>query len=287
MSSTSNLREEKMSAQYTIVRYVPDPITEECLNFGVIVWDQNGIHCRFLSDWARVRSFGSENIDFLKHFAKDITDMTSRQLRLGGTHAPSTLTPETLEKMVQNWGQSIQLSMPRGSTKNATDLLADIYPLFLKQRKRHTSQARTRAEAAKAAANIMLEAVRRRVPNAADRLVKKREVVNGRVEQHRFDVVLANGHTLAAVQAISFEIHLGEYLVSEVTAAKWALADTRQRQPLLPLAVFAYPPIRGTARTTYSNARKAFRQLGAEIVTTPQRMERWADERAQAIEIHN
>jgi hypothetical protein len=73
-------------------------------------------------------------------------------------------------------------------------------------------RARTRAVAAKTAANIMLEAVRRRVPDDAERLVKRREIMDGAIEQHKLDVALANGHLIAGVQAISFEINVGEHL---------------------------------------------------------------------------
>ena len=66
-----------MSAQFSVIRYVPDPITEECVNFGVVAWDGERIRCRFLSNWTRVRSFGQQKLDFLREFAKEMTAVTA------------------------------------------------------------------------------------------------------------------------------------------------------------------------------------------------------------------
>jgi hypothetical protein len=271
-----------MTAQYTVVRYVPNPIAEECVNVGVITWDQNRIRSRFLENWTRVKTFGNENIDFLRDFAKEISVATNRQMNFPGINTPQSLNVETIEKMINSWGQSIQLSSPRGSTKDPDALLADIAPLFLAQQRRRRTRVRSRTTAARHAATILID-VRRRIPDQAEQLVKTRQVFDGAVEQHRLDVALANGHLLAGVQAISFEINPGEHLEKEILLTKWTLADIRQRYDTVPIAVFAYPPTRANARPAYNGARRVFDALGAEIVTTPEGMAQWADDRVRAI----
>ena len=214
-----------------------------------------------------------------------MSEVTARQLPLTGIETAATLTPDELNKIVANWGESIQFSPPRGSIKNADALISDIAPMFLRQRRRAGARARSRAVAAKMAANIMLEAVRHRVPDDAEHFVKRREIIEGAIEQHKLDVALANGHLIAGVQAISFEINAGEHLVKEVLSVKWALSDIRQRHADVPIAVFAFPPTGGSARTAYRDARHAFSALHADIVTNSRQMEQWANEKALSIPV--
>jgi hypothetical protein len=278
-----------MSAQYSVIRYVPDPIAEECVNFGVVTWDQERIRCRFLTNWTRVRSFGHENVNFLREFAREMVEVTSQQLPLEGINAVSTLNEDQLKKMMSGWGENIQFSSPRGSTKDAVALIADIGPLFLRAQRPARSKVRTRVTAARVAANILLDAVRQRAPDEAERLVKRKEVVDGAIEQHKLDVALLNGHLIAGVQAISFEINAGEHLEKEMLSIKWAISDIRQSNRELPMAIFAFPPRRGGgARSAYRDARRVFPALHADMVTSEQHMEQWASEKVQAIPLrHN
>jgi hypothetical protein len=272
-----------MSAQYSVIRYVPDPITEECVNFGVVTWDRERIRCRFLSNWTRVRSFGHQNVDFLREFAKEMTAVTARQLPLRGINAVPNLNEDQLKNMISNWNENIQFSPPRGSTKEANALISDIAPLFLKVPRPARAGVRTRVFAAKMAANILLDAVRQRDPAEAERVVKTKEIVDGATDRHKLDVALANGHLIAGVQAISFEINAGEHLDKEVLAIKWAISDIRQQNRRLPMAVFALPPRGGGARSAYRDAGRVFAALRADMVTSEQLMQQWARERALAI----
>lgn len=274
-----------MSARYTIVQYVPDPIAEERINVGVITWDQERIRCRFLNNWSRVRSFGGEGVDFLRDFAKDIAETTSRQMRLAGVGAGEHIDVPRLEKMVREWGRSIQFSAARGSLKDADSLLDDIAPLFLRERILIRAQPRTRVAAARVAATILLDAVRKRAPEEAEQLVKKNATIDGVIEPHRFDVVLGNGRPLAAVHAISFEINEGEHLEKEVLMAKWTLADVRSKYPKLPLAVFALPPATPSVREIYKDTTQRLTALDTRVISSPTNMARWATERAQALRI--
>ncbi len=60
-----------MTAQYTVVKYVPDPTIGERMNFGVITWDESRMCSRFLENWHRVQAFGREDIKFLRNFARE------------------------------------------------------------------------------------------------------------------------------------------------------------------------------------------------------------------------
>ncbi|MBD2774779.1 DUF3037 domain-containing protein [Iningainema tapete] len=58
-----------MVSRYSIIQYVPDPIADERINIGVVVFNEDAVKSRFLTNWERVRLFGMEDIDFLKDFA--------------------------------------------------------------------------------------------------------------------------------------------------------------------------------------------------------------------------
>lgn len=273
-----------MTAKYTLIQYVPDPIAEERVNVGVVTWDKKHIYSRFLADWRRVRSFGGEDIGFLRDFAKNFPEMTSPQMPLQGTGGIPDLDVSHLEKMVRDWGHSIQFAEPRGSLKSAQALLYDIAPLFLRERERGRPQPRTKATAAKVAATILLDVVRQTVPEEeAAELVKKNETIAGDVEPHRFDVVLANGSLLAALHAISFEINEGEHLEKELVNTKWTLADVRNKYGELPLAVFTLPPTAKGTEPVYRDAIRAFKRLDATVVTTEKMMGKWSRECARPL----
>jgi hypothetical protein len=110
-----------------------------------VTWDRDRIRCRFLSNWTRIRLFGNENVGFLKDFAKEMLEVTSRQMSLAGINAAPVLTVDELNKIVANWGENIQFSSPRGSIKDADALISDIAPLYLRQRRHAGARANARS----------------------------------------------------------------------------------------------------------------------------------------------
>jgi Protein of unknown function (DUF3037) len=69
--------ETAMPGYYSVVQYLPDPVTDERVNIGVITYGDGGIRCRFLRTWTRVRMFGGEDVSFLREFAAGVTQATA------------------------------------------------------------------------------------------------------------------------------------------------------------------------------------------------------------------
>jgi hypothetical protein len=232
-----------MTARYSVVQYAPDPITDERINVGVIAWDEGGIQSRFLADWRRVQAFGGGNLNFLRLFAKKLQMLTSPQLRLALEHRDG-FDAQRLETIIGSWEHNIQFTPPRGSIKDARALLADVVPTFLRESalQPRPRPKRDRRAAAVLTAKVILEAVQRRIADEAERLVKKNQKLPGRVEEHAFDVVLANGRPLAAVHALSFEVSDHERLERVVDATAWLVEDVKKAHAKLPVAIFALPP---------------------------------------------
>ena len=59
-----------MPSRYCIIRYVPNPLTEERVNVGVIAYDDTQVRVRFLERWNRVKHFAGRDITFLRDLAR-------------------------------------------------------------------------------------------------------------------------------------------------------------------------------------------------------------------------
>ena len=50
-----------MSARYSVLQYLPDPLAGESINVGLIAWNENRVRTRFLRDWKRVQCFSRDH----------------------------------------------------------------------------------------------------------------------------------------------------------------------------------------------------------------------------------
>jgi hypothetical protein len=270
-----------MVARYTVVQYVPDPAAGERINIGVMAWDESGVHARFITDWRRVRAFHGADVPFLRELTKTRAERTSIEPPLP-LHREQTITAAIIENMVGKWSHEVQFTDPRGSLKHAGELLNELAPVFLHENKRRTLRGRTRRAAAGIAVRAISAAVNAEVPKAASNLVKRDEILSGRFDRHRFDVVLKNGKPLAALHALSFEVGEGEYLEREVDATAWTIDDVRKKFTHLPLAVLILQPTRATHRAKFRKAQRLFRELQADVLTESN-MPVWARHQAREI----
>jgi len=185
-----------------------------------------------------------------------------------------------LKSVIGTWHHAIQFSPPRGSLKDAEALLADVAPMFLREPPaRRQRRARSRTTAARIAADLLFRAVQEKLPDRVNDLFEKNSQLAGHLESHQFDVLLANGRPLAAVQALSFEGGDSPALQKEVDATAWIIEDVKRKYRNLPVAVFLLPP-KGASKS-YTRARKLFPQLKSDLVPEHE-MEQWARKQARA-----
>ena len=106
-----------MVSYYTVVQYYPDPIADERINIGVIVFGDGQLRSHFLQDWRRVEQFGGEDISFLHDFARrtEAWDET------------------TLKDCMGRWKRSIQFREPLPSLLEPENLLDEMARLFLRE----------------------------------------------------------------------------------------------------------------------------------------------------------
>jgi hypothetical protein len=127
-----------MPSYYSIIKYLPDPISEEAMNIGVAVFG-GGVtpRFRFISDWTRARQFGGESTEFLEKLSRQLS---SRQL--GIFEDSGQWNEDQLRRVLGKWHNSVQFTSPRASLRDAPALLDDIAGSFLREAQRKEIFAR-------------------------------------------------------------------------------------------------------------------------------------------------
>jgi hypothetical protein len=76
-----------------------------------------------------------------------------------------------------------------------------------------------------------MEALQDRLPQGT---IDRDKRVNGRHEEHKFDLAVSNGQSLHVVEAFSFDTPERDDLRTEYVFA-WAITDVKRAQPKLPI----------------------------------------------------
>ncbi len=258
-----------MPAHYSVIRYVPDPIADERINLGVIIFGEGQVLSRFITKWQRARNFGGEDIVFLQEFAKEVAE---RQMKL--LPGAPLWDEHTLQKIAGHWKNSIQLSEPRGSLQSPEGLLTEVVQRYLHEPLPVRRGTRDKRAAISRGYEALQQALFDRFMHVPAKILKRQYPLKGELDEHSFAIVVGNGRPVLGAEALSFE---GSYtkslLQKDIDATLWAVDDVRKANANLPLAILALPPRRETA--LYRNARRVFRQLDADFVPE-ERVERWA-----------
>jgi hypothetical protein len=270
-----------MPAYYTVIQYVPDPIADERVNFGILVWNDHVVRAQFVRDWRRVRAFGQQETQYLREFSDRVKGLASQQMTIP-LGAEITFDSAYIEKTIGRWKNSIQFTGKRASLKSPDQLLKEIAPTFLKDEPVVRRRSRGRRSAASIAKGFLFEALSNEVQRStAIELLKMNEEIEGKLDSHNFDLVLANGKTYCGVQALSFEV-LGDSLRREIDATAWALDDVKKADKHLQLGVFVIPPAKSEMKAEFAHASKLFKNLGADVLTESA-MPGWAKKRAKLV----
>ncbi|PSB54099.1 DUF3037 domain-containing protein [filamentous cyanobacterium Phorm 6] len=257
-----------MASRYSIVQYVPNPITDERINIGVVAFDDNDVRVQFLNNWSRVQAFGREDIHFLRDFAKRMNFAASEGLLFPGDEPDGTPKHERLKKIARGWINSIQFTEPHGSLDNVENLLEDIAQTYLVNVV-PTKTKRNRQDAARITTSI----IRKTLISYDDKpalkeMLKNDFPVKGSHKEHKFDAVVANGQPYFAAHGISFEVHIPESLQDSIS---WMISDVKESDPKLPIGIVALPPKQEwqdyeKLNKVYQTTISTYRDLGAEVL---------------------
>jgi hypothetical protein len=270
-----------VTSRYVVFQYLPDPATDERINFGVATHDDEGFYARFLHDWRRVKSFGGADVTFLQQFARRVEASGGLPSLFSDADADARLF---FDEAPIAWINTIQVTRPRASTRSASELLDYVARRFLRvsvRRRRGKDRRWMRA----VTHEIVVSALETAGVYNADEIVRSRVSVDGEVESHEFDLTIQNAQLALAALALSFQKQSARELQREYASAAWALEDVHKRDPDVPLAVVMMPPARGTSKT-YEQARHVFEALEARAVSEPE-LDEWAAEVAESVVASN
>jgi hypothetical protein len=120
-----------MASYYSIIQYVPNPIANERINIGVLIFDEKEIKVKFLKNWNRVKNFCMGDITFLRDFESQMQKAVSQGLLFPGDPLLDQPRQERLQRVSENWMNSIQFTEPNFSLKSVDKLLEDSIKKYL------------------------------------------------------------------------------------------------------------------------------------------------------------
>ena len=133
--------------------------------------------------------------------------------------------------------------------------------------------------AAAAASRSLEAALKAAGSRKPEKYVRRNEVVEGALDEHEFDIALANGTPQLGVLAMSFESGNRAELAREVRANAWTIDDVQNTKGGIPISIVTLPPLSGHSKT-YDHAVDLFQSLEAEIVKENE-LDPWAEEVAE------
>ena len=259
-----------MSSRYSIIQYVPNPIADERINIGIVAFNDRLVKARFIKSWKRIRCFASneKDIDYLQEFQTKVEKLASLGLLFTDNVTDRDNNLTRLTKISESWGNSIQLTTPKGSLEDPETLLTQISKdLLIEPYAAKTSASRDR-QAAVRLVRSKVKKVLDKFGKEAKEYYKKDHLLKGSLGNNKFDVAVANGKTFFAAQSISFEVQTSEQTIASTS---WIVSDVKKIQPNTPLGVVVLLPHQESphferVQKIYQDARKKFVFLGAEIV---------------------
>jgi hypothetical protein len=276
-----------MATNYSVIQYLPNPLADERMNVGVVVYDETHVRARFVADWKRLRNFANEDLQFLKSFAADFQRKAKTLQPLTGDDS-TDVAPSELRSMITNWIHSIQFTTPRASLSPAAELLLELETRYLSTPRRVPAVAYRDREAARAVAKRGVRLGLQNVvdPSTADGLIRERGTLEGQFDKHIFDTVVSNGRPYFAVQAISFEMPDTSTLRRTIDATAWRVDDVHSLNPELPLGVLMLLPEQismgfGRAHDMMERAKRVFESIGADVFVEEKTVLEWSEKVAR------
>lgn len=236
-----------MPSYYTIAQYSPSPISDERINFGVLVFGDGKVRSHFVKNWDRIRHFGAE-IGLLGQFVKEAEGLSEGDLK----------------RMVETYTYSIRFTEVRGSLLSPIALLSDVAGEFLIDPPKHKAEYRYRRDAAQLAHRALSAALRASVHGDAKNYLRADMRIDGQKGTHYFDVGLHNKNPRVGARGLSFELPEGPELSKEVNSTTLTIEDVLASLPGMQVSVVVLPPQK--TNDTFKRAMDTFQNSGAQVV---------------------
>lgn len=276
-----------MVSRYSVIQYVPNPISGERINIGVLAFDDDTVLVRFLSTWTRVYCFGTRSdVSILREFARSMRESVKSGLLFPGDKKNAEPNHLRLLTVAKGWINSIQFTEPRGSLDSVESLVESMAQTYLEE-----CEHRTRLRDRQAAAQVTVSSIRNLLKqkfgdDRAKELLRTDYELEGVYKPHKFDAAVANGKPFFAAHGISFEVKTTETVMDSLA---WMIVDVKKQLPDVPLAVIALPPKNDTAdlrrwMNLYKETTHTYKALGAQVLEERQ-VDPWISQQLEAIEV--
>ncbi len=270
-----------MASFYSVVQYLPDPVIDERINVGVVVFGDGQVRSRFLRDWHRVRAFRGGDITFLREFADQFSQ---KQEVMEVTGLRPRVSEDRVREIAGNWTNCIQLCEPKASLLNADALLDDVASRFLRDRRAPARGFRDRRAAVRLAEETLRVEMEERLGESARNLTHRNHRVRGNAGEYEFDLVITRGaQVLVAVSALSFELGNLPEIERHLSATAWELDDVRRYNPSTRRALVVLPPTRDFMRPVFERAEAICDELKAAFVPEAA-LRAWAQRTAKQVQ---
>lgn len=251
-----------MPSFYSVVQFVPDPVRDERMNFGVVTFDDDAVRVEFLNNWTRASRFANSDVSFLREFAESMETACAAQQ--GMFDEPQGWSPDALRAAAKEWSNCIQFTEPRASTLAADELLPRMSTRYLAPPAARRRAFRDRRTAIRLARTNIARVLKSRGSDADQLSVNQGVSLAGAHDSHRFDLGIKNGNLLHGIQGISFEGPARKELDREVDATAWSISDVHESNPDFPVTIVALPP--RTTSKKFTDARRVFESLKAQFI---------------------
>ncbi len=260
-----------MPSKFTVLQYLPNPVSGERVNIGVIAFSEKGGHVRFLSRWNRVKAFSGGDVTFLKDLSKEVVSRVESLTEAVRDKYVEKFDTTAVESWISRWAHTIEFTQSRASTLEPAELLNDLCGRLLAEPISEPKLSRDRKAASQVAAYGLRKALQDKVQMRAETLLKKRYDLEGKRQSHTFDAAIANGVPYVAVMGVSFEGPPHSNTDTFFDSLAWAVSDCASAAQAIPIAIVALPPksnLEGFSfqQKSFAAKKKLYSDLGASFV---------------------
>jgi hypothetical protein len=227
--------------RYSLIQYVPSPVRDERINVGVIVIGDGsqyfGSRLLSRSHRGRLKRLGfAESFSFLDDLNRELADsaVTDDQLALP---ANRPWDAAAVDHALGEWANTVQLSPPRAAIHDRPQVfLASLYTELVADPAEPRHRARDRRWIQRRALNGLRHGLSGVPGFDFDAHVRTKVRVAGALEQHDFDIELANGQPIRLIQGLALEgVSKRD---REIEALAWTIDDVQRSSPT-PISVLS------------------------------------------------
>lgn len=211
----SDSRPPDLTAFYSIVRFVADPLRDEPINIGLVMASADGEWSRFAVQVPKTKLWAMNrrgDVDQIERWANLVRDQYESDGYRGLFNKAGRFDPALMREWAETFGASLRLSEPRVAVDASLDQLwDDLFASLVRGRRSYvttsdvpnirTLRPRTAREEQKAVIDHFLQAAMS-WPTFDEGLLRRDTTFDGVRATHLADLAILNGHLTGVIQVL-------------------------------------------------------------------------------------